>query len=50
MGRKKIPNPVRLNFLVPSEKEAEVKAFINTIQQEAIAKTESEKLTKNTEG
>lgn len=44
MGRKKIPNPIRLNFLIPSEKEAEVKAFVHAIQQEAIAKTESEKI------
>lgn len=50
MGRKKIPNAIRKNFLIPMSKEKEVQEFINTIQQEAIAKTESEKLTKNTEG
>lgn len=48
MGRKKIPNPIRLNFLIPSEKEQEVKAYINAVQQEAISKTESEKLKNQT--
>jgi len=46
MGRKKIPNAIRKNFLIPMSKEKEVIDFINAIQQEAIAKTESEKLTK----
>lgn len=37
-GRKPIPNPIRLNFLIPSEKEAEVRKFILDIQNEAIEK------------
>lgn len=44
MGRKKIPNAIRKNFLIPMSKEKEVQEFINAIQQEAIAKTESEKI------
>lgn len=35
-GRKQIPNPIRLNFLIPSEKEQEVRDFIWNIQKEAI--------------
>jgi len=38
MGRKKIPNAIRLNFLKPMSKEKEVKDFINAIQKEAIEK------------
>jgi len=38
MGRKQIPRAIRLNFLIPSEKEKEVKEFINAIQKEAINK------------
>lgn len=43
MGRKKIPNAIRKNFLIPMSKEKEVIEFINGLQQEAI-KSESEKI------
>lgn len=43
MGRKKIPNAIRKNFLIPMSKEKEVQEFINGLQNEAI-KTEQEKI------
>jgi len=38
IGRKKIPNAIRLNFLIPAEKEEQVRAYINNIQKAAIYK------------
>jgi len=46
MGRKQIPRAIRLNFLIPMEKEKEVKEFINAIQNEAIKQRTIEQLKK----